>query len=281
MSDNKVINCCSEVTIKIENCSLTATRLHNADPLATLTNCEKHIKGFNLAFEKFNIKTCLRKAHFLAQVLHESGHLRLTKEGDNKERTYLKSQKYYPYVGRGLMQITWEENYKNYGLATGEDFLSTQNMLKLETAPHASQSAGWFYEKKGLNIKADKNDFLIITAKINGGFNGFDDRLKILKALFKEFNLRESTDYNFKDSEIYNDLRFSFGWGLWHDKHSHKFQKHSNMDNKDEAIKGYERVLKLSENINFPRKTVNGNIIKYYGIEDPKKYSIERLGVLK
>lgn len=76
---------------------------------------------------------------------------------------------------------------------------------------------GEFWEKKGLNLVADKNDYLMITARINGGFNGFDDRLKILKLLFQEFGITESINYNFNASQIYNDLRFSYGWGLWHD----------------------------------------------------------------
>jgi hypothetical protein len=145
------------------------------------------------------------------------------------------------------MQITWEDNYKNYGLAIGEDFLSAINMVKIETAPHASQSAGWFYQKKGLNPKADKNEFLIITARINGGFNGFDDRLKILKALFQEFALTESPEYKFNESEIYEDPKLSFAWGLWHDPLVQPYQGNIVGCSKDveKAKEGYRRVTEL------------------------------------
>ena len=238
----------------IAGCELTAEKLHTADPLATLINCEKYIKGFNLAFEKFEMDTCLKKAHFLAQILHESGHLRLTKEGGGED--YLQSQRYYPYVGRGLIQITWENNYKNYGLAVGEDFLSATNMIKLETAPHASQSAGWFWKngvklRNGisidLNLKADRNDFLKITTLVNGAFNGFDDRLKILKALFQEFGLTESTEYKFNESEIYEDPKLSFAWGLWHDPLVQPYQGNIVGCSKDveKAKEGYRRVTEL------------------------------------
>ena len=33
-------------------------------------------------------------------------------ERDNKSGSYLKGKKYYPYYGRGLVQLTWEQNYR-------------------------------------------------------------------------------------------------------------------------------------------------------------------------
>ncbi|MNF10769.1 hypothetical protein D3C80_2118160 [compost metagenome] len=37
-------------------------------------------------------------------------------------------------------------------------------------------SAGWFWQKEGLNSLADKGDILAITKRINGGSNGLEDR---------------------------------------------------------------------------------------------------------
>lgn len=37
------------------------------------------------------------------------------KESDNSSKTYLKARSYYPYYGRGLIQLTWKETYKDYG----------------------------------------------------------------------------------------------------------------------------------------------------------------------
>jgi putative chitinase len=39
-------------------------------------------------------------------------------------------------------------------------------------------SAGWFWKKKGLNELADGGQFTLITRRINGGLNGFEDRAK-------------------------------------------------------------------------------------------------------
>lgn len=35
----------------------------------------------------------------------------ITEKGSDK---YLKSKKYYPFIGRGFVQLTWEANYKKY-----------------------------------------------------------------------------------------------------------------------------------------------------------------------
>jgi putative chitinase len=49
---------------------------------------------------------------------------------------------------------------------------------------YAALSAGWFWNKKGLNTLADTQDIDTMTKRINGGLIGLDDRkVKIAKAL--------------------------------------------------------------------------------------------------
>jgi putative chitinase len=49
---------------------------------------------------------------------------------------------------------------------------------------YATLSAGWFWNKKGLNELADQQEHGQITKRINGGTLGLDDRLvKTTKAL--------------------------------------------------------------------------------------------------
>jgi predicted chitinase len=81
------------------------------------------------------------------------------------------------------MQLTYESTYQAYGLfVDGVDDVFTSNITakqKLETDPHSYLSAGWIYTigKKNHPYNAAKNnDFLEVTARINGGFNGFNDR---------------------------------------------------------------------------------------------------------
>ncbi|MDR6713494.1 putative chitinase [Pseudomonas hunanensis] len=46
---------------------------------------------------------------------------------------------------------------------------------------YAALSAGWFWQRAGLNTLADKGDILTITKRINGGTNGLDDRMALYK----------------------------------------------------------------------------------------------------
>ena len=42
-------------------------------------------------------------------------------------------------------------------------------------------AAGWFWDSRGLNSFADRDDILTITKRINGGTNGLEDRKKRLE----------------------------------------------------------------------------------------------------
>ncbi|WP_427873538.1 hypothetical protein [Flavobacterium sp. MMS24-S5] len=57
-------------------------------------------KALNDTLRKFEINSCLRKIHFIAQIYWETGYFSATTE-KNAE-----NQPYYPYVGRGFMQLT-------------------------------------------------------------------------------------------------------------------------------------------------------------------------------
>jgi predicted chitinase len=206
-----------------------------------------HLEGLNQAFDTFQINTCLRKAHFLAQILHESGHLALTRESGSL--AYLQAKPYSPYIGRGLMQLTGRENYRAYSTSVGEDCHSTNtNREKLERPPHAAKSAGHFWKNMAkLNDEADANDFLSIMPQINGGFNGFDERLSILKRAFQIFGINESTEFIFSQSAIYNDNKKSLAWGIWNDPIIQPFAGNiigitKNITN---AKDGYRRTLEL------------------------------------
>jgi putative chitinase len=86
------------------------------------------------------------------------------------------------YLGRGLIQLTGRENYANCGTALGIDLIGNPDLL-IEPK-YAALSAGWFWNKKGLNGLADTSDFETMTKRINGGLIGLDDRkVKIAKAL--------------------------------------------------------------------------------------------------
>jgi putative chitinase len=78
--------------------------------------------------------------------------------------------------------LTGKENYERCGLAIGADLLSSPALLL--DIRYAALSAGWFWNKHGLNELADAQEYGMITKRINGGTLGLDDRIaKTTKAL--------------------------------------------------------------------------------------------------
>ena len=86
------------------------------------------------------------------------------------------------FHGRGLIQLTGRENYEHCGSSLGVDLVGNPSWLS--DPKYAALSAGWFWNKKGLNALADAQDYDTMTKRINGGLIGLDDRkAKIAKAL--------------------------------------------------------------------------------------------------
>jgi putative chitinase len=57
-------------------------------------------------------------AYMLATVYHETGYQMWpnTEQGSDE---YLQGKSYWPYIGRGYVHLTWEENYRNASTALG------------------------------------------------------------------------------------------------------------------------------------------------------------------
>jgi putative chitinase len=161
-------------------------------------------------FAKYEINTNDRQACFLGQCMHESGGFKFLRENLNYSAKALMAtwpsrfpdldtatayerqpdkiaNKVYggrmgntedgdgaKYIGRGLIQTTGKENYTHCGEALGIDLVSAPQLL--EEPRYAALSAGWFWNKRGLNALADQNDIDIMTKRINGGNIGLADR---------------------------------------------------------------------------------------------------------
>lgn len=162
---------------------ITREQLLKIMPFAT-KRVDLYLPFLNAAMAEFNINTKPRQAAFLAQLAHESGELRYMEEiasgaayegrvdlgnvnaGDGKK-----------FKGHGAIQITGRTNHLACGNYLKQDFI--KDPLKLTTPEYAMRSAGWFWDKfKNLNPVADAGDFKLITKKINGGYNGLEDRIK-------------------------------------------------------------------------------------------------------
>jgi putative chitinase len=91
----------------------------------------------------------------------------------------------YNYRGRGLIQITGRDGYRQVGRIAG---------LPLEENPELASSgefllevAGAFWQWKGLNPKADVDSVVAVTRLINGGTNGLADRKEWLAKARRTF----------------------------------------------------------------------------------------------
>jgi putative chitinase len=161
-------------------------------------------------FKKYEINTLQRQACFIGQCMHESGGFKQLNENLNygakglvgtwpsrfpnleyaaefERKPELIANKVYggrmgnneegdgwKYHGRGLIQLTGKENYENCGAGIGVDLVNEPDLLA--TPEYAALSAGWFWNKKGLNALADNMDIETMTKRINGGTIGLDDR---------------------------------------------------------------------------------------------------------
>lgn len=85
----------------------------------------------------------------------------------------------FRYRGRGIIQLTGRDNYRRCGQAIGVDIETTPEAV--ERPKWAALSAGWFWATNGCNALADAGDYEGITRRINGGLNGWDDRLHWLE----------------------------------------------------------------------------------------------------
>ncbi|HTL89517.1 MAG TPA: glycoside hydrolase family 19 protein [Leptolyngbya sp.] len=160
---------------------LDIDRLLKIAPYADAAQVAALFPHLLLTLAENEINTPLRQAHFLAQLIHESGSFNYLEEidpGDYLEgRTDLGNTQAGDgrrFKGRGLIQITGRSNYQTCGQALGIDLI--QAPTRLADYDLACFSAGWFWSKNRINEYADRDDIEKVSQTVNGGLNGFEER---------------------------------------------------------------------------------------------------------
>lgn len=153
------------------------------------------------------------QAHFVSQVLHESGGLRWLEENlsysaerltavwpkrfpnTDRARPYARNPEKlanyvyagrmgnsepgdgWKYRGRGLIQITGRSNYELVQELTGMDVVTTPDLLTEPNAALLSALAWW-----GESLpEADDMSVEQVTRVVNGGLNGLDERKRLFE----------------------------------------------------------------------------------------------------
>jgi predicted chitinase len=178
---------------------VTNDELKQIMPNCAAAKRDAYLPFIHQAMQEFEITSYLREAAFLAQLAHESGELRYMEEiasgaayegranlgntqpGDGKR-----------YKGRGPIQLTGRANYERYGGLLGLDLINNPTIAA--TPEVGFRIAGQFWQLNGLNALADQQDIRQITKRINGGYNGLDDRIKYYERAKKVLNKDDAVD---------------------------------------------------------------------------------------
>jgi len=180
----------------------------------TNARTDKFLPDLNDALPEHQIDTSLRITHFLAQVLHESARMKYVKENLNysaqallkvfrkyftpsQAKVYARKPEMignkvyasrmgngdetggdgYRYRGRGLIQLTGKTNYRKFSQWIGDDVVAQPDFVANKYAVH---SAVYYWVSNNLNALADIDDIKQVTKRVNGGYNGLDDRIALL-----------------------------------------------------------------------------------------------------
>lgn len=220
-------HCGSDLTV-------TSTVLQKIFARITTEDAAGFAPELNAAFEKFEINTCHRVAHFFGQCEVECGgftafreNLRykdgnrlwdiyrsalaaglkrihpdwVTPQMEQYTKTHLinndpelgvvlfgdNANPLVDYRGRGLLHLTWYDNYARYKEASNIDVVA--DPLKVETDRHvATDSSAWYWTNHAISQSSDRNNVKAVTKKINPALKDFGRRKAAAKLAFSIIN---------------------------------------------------------------------------------------------
>lgn len=91
--------------------------------------------------------------------------------------------RYYPYYGRGYIQLTWDYNYLSAGQFAGIDLVT--NPDKAMEPRTAAKIFAWYWKTRNLQESADKKDWAEVRRRVQGAYAGLDRLTQIVNELLK------------------------------------------------------------------------------------------------
>lgn len=184
----------------------------STETVAALMGAGEYAKPLEDACIRFRIETAVEKAHFLSNCYVESHAFTTVRESLNytperllkvfsrkrlsaadahrlgripgrpANQAELARKLYGGYLGRGLIQLTWEENYRDYSRGMYGDDRIVEHPERLEQLPDSALSAGWYFSERVPKSLAMKLDVRAVRGHINTALLG----LKEVDAKFGE-----------------------------------------------------------------------------------------------
>ena len=161
-------------------------------------NAEAMLAGIAARGAKSNLSRRAPLAQYLAQIMHESGSFRYDRElwgptaaqdrydtrvdlGNTPERDGDGEK----FKGRTAIQITGRANYRAFRDWCASKGLNPPDFEEFPelvlTDPWEGLGPVWYWETRaGLRGYAEAGNFEMVTRRVNGGTNGWDDRLRYL-----------------------------------------------------------------------------------------------------
>ena len=99
-------------------------------------------------------------------------------------KVFKAQSRYWPWFGRGLIQLTWEANYRRAGAALHIDLISHPE-LALEPKT-AARILAWFFVENQVDDAAEARDWKLVRKRVNGGLNGWDRFYDVVLRLLEE-----------------------------------------------------------------------------------------------
>lgn len=123
------------------------------------TLSQEQVDGMNIildAWDRSGLKDTRWLAYMLATAYHETAHsMQPVEEGyylGSGAAKFQKGLRYYPYFGRGFVQLTWKANYQKAKDLFGVDFVGQPDLaLRPDLAAKimfSGMTQGWFTGKK-------------------------------------------------------------------------------------------------------------------------------------
>jgi hydroxyethylthiazole kinase len=144
LSTKELAQCIPRQAIE-QTTSATGTRLYPSSIInwnTAISRAENYCVDINKMFRKYGISSKkTRISYFLGNSIQETIYF------SRKSELGGSGARYAPWYGRGFLQLTWEENYRNYGDFKGWSQLTTASFRdSLETDDEiATDSAGYYW----------------------------------------------------------------------------------------------------------------------------------------